>query len=207
MEHKDLVPLKWPDGWSRTLIDQRQSRSAWKKPFSYYREQVLKELVRVGASAVTISRNEPAKERVDPGVAVWFSLKPAEDFSWQAGLHLDNPAPSLDEIDRAYRTLAQRHHPDAVSAGSGGDVAMFHRLSEYRKRARAWVLGTDAPPLDNCIPCDRFVSTQQNLAAIRLALAAFRQLERVGIPAILERVMDRAFKAALPGAPTTGGQS
>jgi hypothetical protein len=99
VEHKDQIPLKWPEGWSRTLIDQRQSRSAWKKPFSFYREQVLKELERIGASAVTISRNEPAKERVDPGVAVWFSLKPAEDFSWQTGLHLDNPMPSLEEID------------------------------------------------------------------------------------------------------------
>jgi hypothetical protein len=75
---------------------------------------------------------------------------------------------------------------------------MFHRLVSTASTRPAWVLGTNAPPLDNCIPCDRFVNQQQNIAAIRLALAAFRQLERVGIPAILERVMDRAFKAALP---------
>lgn len=193
MEHKDLIPLKWPEGWSRTLIDQRQSRAVWKKSFSSYREQVLKELERIGASAVTISRNDASKERLDPGVAVWFSLKPAEDFSWQAGLHLDNPAPSLAEIDDAFRVLAMKHHPDR-----GGDVEMFKRLRAYRDKAKAWVLGTEAAPLDNCIPCDRFVNQQQNLAAIRLALGAFRQLERVGIPAILERVMDRAFKAALP---------
>lgn len=198
MEHKDLTPLKWPTGWSRTLIDQRKTRAGWKKPISFYKASVLKELERIGVTAVTVSHNEPSKERVDPGVAVWFSVKPAEDFSWQSGLHLDNPAPSLDEIDKAFRSLAQKHHPDAVANGSGGDIQMFHRLSEYRKQARAWVLGTNAPALDNCIPCDKFVEVRQNLAAIRLALAAFRQLERVGIPAILERVMDRAFKAALP---------
>jgi hypothetical protein len=198
VESKLIVPLKWPDGWSRTLIDQRKNRAGWKKPFSFYEQSVVKELDRIGASAATIYRNEPAKERVDPGVAVWFSLKPKSDVSWQIGLKLDNPVPSLSEIDAAFRELAKPHHPDAVNNGSGGDVAMFHRLSEYRKQARAWVLGTDAPTLDNCIPCDRFVEARQNLAAIRLALAAFRQLERVGIPAILERVMDRAFKTALP---------
>jgi hypothetical protein len=195
IEHKDLVPLKWPSGWSRTLIGERKDRSVWKKSVSAYRDQVLKELGRVGASAVTISRNDPSKERIDPGVAVWFSLKPAEDFSWQTGLHLDSPAPTLAEIDEAFRVLAMKHHPD-----KGGDIEMFKRIRDYRDKAKAWVLGTNTTPLDNCIPCDRFVTQQQNLAAIRLALGAFRQLERVGIPAILERVMDRAFKAALPGA-------
>jgi hypothetical protein len=198
MEHKDQVPLKWPEGWGRTLIEHRKSRAGWKKPLADYKAAVLKELDRFGITAATISMNELHKQRMDPGVAVWFSIKPAADFSWQAGLHLDNPAPSLKEIDDAYRGLIQKHHPDAVENGSGGDVQMFHRLTEYRKQARAWVLGTSAPVLDNCIPCDRFTEPRQNLAAIRLALAAFRQLERVGIPAILERVMDRAFKTALP---------
>jgi hypothetical protein len=198
MDIKDQHPLRWPEGWGRTLLEHRKSRSHWKKPFSFYREQVTKELQRLGASAVTISRHDPTKERMDPGVAVWFSLKPSEDFSWQSGLHLDNPVPSLDEIDSAFRKLAQVHHPDAVSNGSGGDVQVFHRLSEYRKQARAWVLGGDAPALDNCIPCDRFADARQNIAGIASALRHFRGLELVGIPAILERVMDRTFKVALP---------
>lgn len=198
MEHKEQIPLKWPEGWGRTLIDQRKPQGGWKKPFEFYRDSALKELERLKASTVTISRNERGKERLDPGVAAWFSQKPTSDFSWQSGLHLENPAPSLDEIDLAYRKLAQKHHPDAVANGSGGDIQVFHRLSEYRKQARAWVLGTDAPALDNCIPCDRFTEAQLNMAAISMALKAFRQLERVGIPAILERVMSQAFKAALP---------
>lgn len=194
----DETPLKWPDGWSRTLIDQRKTQGSWKKPFSHYRDAVIQELERMGVSAVTISRNDSSKERLDPGVAVWFSMKPASDFSWQAGLQLDNPIPSLEDIDSAYRRLAQKHHPDAVSNGSGGDIQMFHKLSEFRKKARAWVLGENAQKHDNCIPCDRFMDARQNLAAIRSALAHFRGLERVGIPAILERVMSSAFKTALP---------
>jgi hypothetical protein len=191
-------PLRWPDGWSRTLIDHRHNRSAWKKMFQFYSESVVKELRRIGVSAITISRQGSDKENRDPGVAVWYSLKPASDFSWQIGLQLDNPIPSLDEIDSSFRRLAQKHHPDAVNNGSGGDVAMFHRLSEYRKQARAFVLGQNAPTLDNCIPCDKFTTPAQNMAAINLALKYFRGLERVGIPAILERVMDRTFRTALP---------
>ena len=198
LEVKDEVPLKWPEGWSRTLIEQRKTQGSWKKTFSHYRDAVISELERMGCTAVTISRNDSGKERIDPGVAVWFSMKPTSDFSWQTGLHLDNPAPSLDEIDSAYRRLAQKHHPDAVANGSGGDVAMFHKLSDFRKKARAWVLGENAQNHDNCIPCDRFTDARQNLAAIRSALAHFRGLERVGIPAILERVMSSAFKTALP---------
>lgn len=198
IEIQEDTPLRWPEGWSRTLIEQRKNQAAWKRPYAFYRDAVIKELSRMGVMAVTISRNERDKERLDPGVAVWFSMKPTDDFAWQVGLGLDNPAPSLDEIDAAYRRLVQKHHPDAVANGSGGDVQMFHKLTEYRKKARAWVLGSNAPSHDNCIPCDRFTDPRQNLAAIRSALAHFRGLERVGIPAILERVMSSAFKAALP---------
>lgn len=198
IEVKEQQPLKWPEGWSRTLIDHRKTQASWKKPFSFYREQVMKELERMGVSAVTISRQDSSKERLDPGVAVWFALKVTEDFSWQTGLQLDDPAPTLDQIDSAYRRLVQKHHPDAVANGSGGDVQIFHKLQEYRKRARAWVLGHDAQNYDNCIPCDRFTDQRQNLAAVASALRYFRGLERVGIPAILERVMTQAFKTALP---------
>lgn len=198
LQVSDESPLRWPQGWSRTLIEHRKSQASWKRPFAFYRDAVIKEFEKMGVSAITISKNELSKERLDPGVAVWFALKPMADFGWQTGLGLDNPAPSLDEIDSAYRKLAQKHHPDAVTNGSGGDVAMFHKLGDYRKRARAWVLGENAPVNDNCIPCDRFNDARQNLAAIRSALAHFRGLERVGIPAILERVMSTAFKAALP---------
>lgn len=198
MDHEVGYPLRWPEGWSRTLIDNRKTQSSWKKPFSFYEDAVSKELQRMGATSILISRNDTSKERLDPGVAVWFSIKATDDFSWQAGLQLDNPAPSLSEIDAAYRRLAQKHHPDAVANGSNGDIQMFHKLGEYRKKARAWVLGGDEKKHDNCIPCDRFTDARQNLAAVAAALRYFRGLERVGIPAILDRVMSTAFKNELP---------
>lgn len=201
VEMKEITPLRWPDGWSRTLIDQRKHQAAWKKPYSFYRDAVHRELERMGVQSIEITRNEYSKERVDPGVSVWFSLKPTEDFTWQLGLQLDNPMPTLTDIDAAYRRLVQKHHPDRIEQGSGGDIAMYHKLTEFRKNARAWVLGGELTKHDNCIPCDRFTNAAQNMAAVASALRHFRGLERVGIPAILERVMQSAFKTALP---TTG---
>lgn len=199
METREQIPLRWPEGWSRTLINNRKRQGSWKRPGSFYRDAVLKELGRVGATAVTISRNEPIKEEIDPGIAVWFSMKPTKDFSWQLALQLDNPMPTEDQIRDAFVRIARKHHPDQVNSGSGGDPQIYMQLDEHRKKALAWIRGSGAPALDHCIPCDRFVETRQNLAAVASALRAFRALERVGIPAILERVMDRAFKAALPG--------
>jgi hypothetical protein len=191
-------PLKWPEGWSRTLIENRQPKSAWKKPLSHYSDAVVHELELMSVSSVTISRNDGDLARRDPGVAVWFSIKPVQDWSWQSGLQIDSPIPSLEEIDTAYKRLARKHHPDAVANGSGGDIQTYHKLTDYRKKARAWVLGEDKTQHGNCIPMDRFTEVRLNLAGIRAALAHFRGLERLGMPAIVERVMSTAFKAALP---------
>lgn len=197
MEFKELIPLKWPEGWGRTFIDQRKHQGAWKKMYGYYEESVVKELERLGASSATISHNDLRKQDKDPGIAVWFSLKMSEDHSWQTELQIDNPNPTEDEIRQAFRRVAGKHHPDQVANGSGGDVKMYLRLDEHKKKAMAWVRG-DAAALDNCIPCDRFTEARQNLAAVSLALKAFRQLERVGVPSILERVMEHGFRTALP---------
>ena len=196
-EAENLIPLKWPEGWTRTPIGDRKPQAAWKKSMTVYGQGVTQELIRLGAVSATISHHEAFKERLDPGVAVWFAMKKKEDFSWQAGLRLESPLPTLEEIERAYKQLTGTHHPDAVANGSGGDVQIFYRLAEWREQARAWIQGK--PPVhEHCIPCDRFNEIRLNLAAIRLALSHFRGLERVGTPAILERVMERAFKAALP---------
>lgn len=198
LETQEVYPLKWPEGWSRTLIENRKTQGSWKKPYSFYRDAVEKELERMGVSSVSISRNEPSKERLDPGVAIWFSIKATADFSWQAGLQLDNPMPTLKEIDEAFRRLSRKHHPDLIANGSGGDIQMFHKLTDHRKKASAWILGGEAQKHDNCIPMDRFSDARQNLAAILGALRHFRGLERLGMPAILDRVMSTAFKNELP---------
>lgn len=189
--------LLWPDGWERTRIQDRKSQAAWKSSRQKYHDALVAELLRMGATSILITHAE--NERMDTAVSVWFSLK-KEDLSWQDGLGIYNPAPTLDEIDTAYRERAMKHHPDR-----GGDIEIFKKLGEYRKAARSWVLGTHEARHEYVVPCDRFDEVRLNLAALRLAFAAFRSLERVGVPAILERTLDKAFKTALP-MPAQGGE-
>jgi len=188
---QEETKLLWPDGWERTRIQDRKPQASWKKPTAAYRDSLVRELEMMGATAILISRSD--NERLDPGVAVWFSLK-KEDLSWQDGLGIFNPAPTLDEIDEAYRTKAMKYHPDR----EGGDIEIFKKVGEYRKAARAWVLGTHDARHEYVVPCDRFKEVRLNFAALRLAFASFRSLERVGVPAILERTLNKAFKSALP---------
>jgi hypothetical protein len=75
IEVKATTPLRWPNGWSRTLIDQRRTQGAWKKSGMHYLTQIEQELARMGVSSVEISRNEPSKERLDPGNGNVYSLK------------------------------------------------------------------------------------------------------------------------------------
>lgn len=198
MDHQELTPLRWPEGFGRTLINDRRSQGAWKKPYSVYAKAVAEELRKLGASAVQITRQPPSEERIDPGVAVWFALKRTEDFSWQRGLQIDSPKPTIAEIDSAFKRLAAKHHPDSVAGGSGGDVKLYMKFDEWRRLAKAWVRGANVEALDNCLPCDVFVEARQNIAAIKLTLAHLRGLERLGNPFVVERVMERSFRAALP---------
>ena len=77
----DAYPLQWPATWPRT--DQPQL-AKFKTPFSFARDQLLRELELLGARSVVISSNMMvrqdgflyAKQRVpdDRGVAVYFTL-------------------------------------------------------------------------------------------------------------------------------------
>jgi hypothetical protein len=199
IEVSDESPLRWPDGWPHTFIEKRVARAAWKKPMADYRKSLTLELERLGVTAASISFNVGHAASIDPGVAVWFSVKAKNDFGWQAGLHLDNPAPSSDEIAKAFRELAKKHHPEAVANGSGGDIEYFYKLDTWRKQANAWIRGESLfVRHENCIPCDVFHEVKWNIAGIRLALSYFRGLERLGQPAIVERIMDHTFRASLP---------
>jgi len=185
--------LRWPLGWNRTLIELRKNENRWSKPFDYYRQQVIRELTLMGATSILITHGLVNQERLDPGVAVWFSLQ-KEDYSWQTLLGLP-PAPALDEIDSAYREKAKGVHPDR---SDGGDPEMFRRLSEARKMARAWVLGTHTDRHEYVMALDRYTTIRSNLAGLWRAFNNFRSLQRLGMPTILERVLDKAFKSALP---------
>jgi hypothetical protein len=190
----EQAELRWPDGWERTRIQDRKSQSAWKKPRGEYRTMLIKELERIGVTSllITFSNNE----RVDPGIAVWFS-RAKNDFTWQEALGLDTPAPTLAEIDNAFQQKAMKFHPDRPD---GGDIGTFQQLVQHRKNAKAWIQGTHEGAHDFAVACDRFTEVRLNMAALRLAFTAFRQLERVGVPAILDRALERTFRQQLtPG--------
>jgi hypothetical protein len=190
---KDEMQVRWPDGWTRTLIELRKPGKQWQKPVDYYRALVVKELTMMGATSILISRGPLDKERLDPGVAIWFSLV-KEDYSWQTLLELP-PAPRMEQIDSAYRDKVKVVHPDR---GDGGDIEMFKRYGEARKRAQAWVLGTHTDRHEYVMALDRYAAIRWNLAGLWRAFNCFRSLQRLGMPTILERVLDKAFKAALP---------
>lgn len=151
------------------------------------------ELERLGATGSILVCRSP-DERMDPGVAVWFSMR-KEDFGWQQGLGLDNPAPTPDQINSAFREKARKFHPDNPSTG---DPEMFKKLSEWRDAALAWVTGTHAHSRESVMAIDQYTEARLNLCAIRLAFGHIRALERVGAPGILSQAMG-GFRAKLTG--------
>ncbi len=188
----DKSPLKWADGWDRVPIGDRKDMKAWKKPFAYYRDALVQQLERMGANEVMISFNVGDDARRDPGVVVYFSKPIKADYSWQMGLGIDNPAPTIAEIDEAYRKKALLNHPDR-----GGDVEIFKKLGKYREAAKGWVMGKQGSDFEYALPCDRFSEPRWNLNALRLGIAALRRLEEYGLPGMLERTF-RGFRVALP---------
>lgn len=199
---EDLT-LRWPDGCERTRIKERKPQASWKKTRLEYHTALIDELGRMGATSILITRSKD--ERLDPGVAVWFSMA-KEDFSWQQTLGLDNPAPTLEEIDTVFRERARKCHPDAPS---GGDPAMFKKLNEARIQARAWIQGTHTHRHEYVMAIDQYTESRLNLCALKLAFSYIRGLERVGAPAILSQTLG-AFRAKLTGGsandPTTASK-
>lgn len=58
LDGREELRLKWPEGWPRTRLQDRQARSAWKRNFADSRDGLLKELVRLGATSYLLTRNE-----------------------------------------------------------------------------------------------------------------------------------------------------
>lgn len=194
---KETYPLSWPDGWIRTRIQDRKANSQWKKNANEARDGLIKELERMGVESMLISTNIPTKfsgalqsvEPRDPGVAVYFSRKLKEDFSWQDILGINDPAPTLERIDQVYRDKARQHHPD-----SGGDIETFKMITAARDRAREWVNQRENQEHQYVIACDTFREVRWNITAIRLTIAAIRQMERCGTSSLLERAF-KGFEA------------
>lgn len=195
---KEAYPLAWPEGWVRMRIQDRKAQAAWKKNANDSRDLLVKELERWDVESMLISTNIPTKfsgalqtvqEPRDPGVALYFSRKLKEDYTWQDILGINDPAPSLEMIDRAYRDKARLHHPD-----SGGDIETFKMITAARDKARAWVNQREHQDHQYVIACDTFKEVRWNITAIRLTIAALRQMERCGTSSLLERAF-KGFEA------------
>jgi hypothetical protein len=186
---KESFPLLWPEGWPRTRIQDREVRPAWKKTELQSIAALERELKLFGAIAPVITRRDPQDFRTapDPSIAVWFSRKKEEeDFSWQAALSIDNPAPTVDEIERAFRRVAAKYHPDNQQTG---DLETYHVFDKHKKNAIAYVNQMSGKTRDFCVPCDNFKEAKWNINAIRMTIASLRQMERDGTSGLLERAM------------------
>lgn len=187
---KETNPLQWPDGWPRTRLQDREAKSAWKKNYQQSVDGLLKELKRLGATSCLITRNERGNQ--DSGVSVYFSLTPLDNYGWQEALGFVGEVPTIQQIDAAYRERIKNIHPDAPKP----DLVLFHKLTKHRDDARAWARGTQRVEHEKVIPCDAFKEPQWNINAIRLTIAAMRQIERCGSPMMMERAF-RGFSKAL----------
>lgn len=199
-EKKEAFPLSWPEGWPRVRPQDRRPMASWKRNATQYRDALATELERMRSPSSVISTNVPLNMRgaltsgiepLDVGVAVYFSRKIKEDFSWQDALGIHDPAPTEQQIHDAFRRLAQQYHPDR-----GGDVAMFQAVTKHRDNALRWITRKTNQNFDYVIACDQFKEVRLNMAAIVMTLKAIRQIERAGTSSLLER----AFKgfSALP---------
>lgn len=200
MIEREEYPLRWPDGWPRTGFQYRKPQAAWKKPYAQVVESLARELKRLGATVWVITRNRGETE--DCGVAVYFSLKPVDQYGWQEALGFIGKVPTVDEINRAYHERIRKIHPDCPTP----DAALFMAVTEHKNRAIDWAMGRQRTEYDKVIACDVFNTARLNLNAVRLTIAAMRQIGRCGASVMMERAF-RGFSKQIAAAAATGGVS
>lgn len=179
-----MQQLRWPEGQKRTRINQREKRGQWKKPLSHYEKELHAELAKLKAVGVVVT-GDADTQKIDPGVAVYFSLPPAEaSGDWQDVLGIDNPKPSMAEIDERLRSLQARFHPDNQKTGN---TELYLAVGEAAREAKAWATGNFGKRHEKAIACDRYNEVRLNVKAIQVTIAALRRVEESGAPGFLER--------------------
>ena len=193
---RESYPLVWLEGWPRTPLKDREQKKQWKKTEPLAIADLELELKRFGVVAPVLTRKDPhdSKGAADPSVAVYFSRSREEDYSWQAALGIENPAPTLDEIKAAFLKLALRYHPDNQQTG---DLETYQALDAHRKNAVAYVNRMIGSTHELGICCDRYSEARWNIFAISNTVYSLRQMERDGASSLLERAL-KGFAAALP---------
>lgn len=191
---KETYPLQWPSDLPRTMIGDRENRKGWKKTERQSIESLENELRLFAAIAPFISRKDPQDIRSapDPSIAVHFSRKKEDDYSWQGALGISNPAPTVAEINGAFRRLAAKYHTDR-----GGDLETYLALDKHKQNALAFCNRMSGQSPEYSIGCDKFKEVRWNILAIAHTIWSFRRMERDGTSRMVERSMS-GFKTALP---------
>jgi hypothetical protein len=140
-----------------------------------------KELTRMGVTRFVVTWNGSGSR--DSGVAVWFDRKNEDDFKWQDILGIENPYPTVDQLDSAYKAKVKLVHPDL---NPGIDKALYLDLTKAREDATKWVRGTTDLPKGYVIPSDQWKEARQNLYAIIGTVQAFRRIQRLGATQLYE---------------------
>jgi hypothetical protein len=180
----NMQSLRWPEGQKRTLIKNRDKRGQWKKPLSHYIKELGVELDKIKAVGVVLT-GDPASEKIDSGVVLYFSLPPAEATGeWQDVLGIDSPKPSTAEIEARSIELRRRYHPDNLQTGN---LDYYLKVDAAKKEALAWVTGDFGKRHERCIPCDRYNEVRLNVKAIQVTIAALRRVSDAGAPGLLDR--------------------
>lgn len=180
----NMQTLRWPEGQKRTRINQREKRGQWKKPLSYYVNELETELEKLKAVGVVIT-GDPKAEKIDPAVAVYFSLPPAEaSGDWQEILGIDNPKPKVEEIDARFKELRVKYSPDNRQTGN---IDYYLKCEAAAREAKAWATGDFGKKHEKAIACDRYGEVRLNVKAIQVTIAALRRVEESGAPGFLER--------------------
>ena len=187
-------PLKWPEGQEQTLLDRRMAKNGWKLPLQKYVDRLALQLEKLGIESAELTFNPAPTDRIEPGVALYFAQPQSSDYSWQVGLGIDKSMPTEDEINAAFHAKAMVHHPDKVKQ-TGGDIKLYYRYDDYRKKAIAWVKGIVRR--EYVIAVDRCKEPRWNVEALRLIAKAAATMDEYGNPGTLERTF-KGFKVALP---------
>lgn len=195
MSEVERYPLEWPKQQVRTRIQDQGTIGAARRSWREYLAMLDKELKRMGVLRYVVTYNElgGANSR-DPGVAVWFSRKKDEAYKWQDILGIDNPYPTIDDIENSFKSRVKAVHPDL---NPGKDPEPYHQLVKARKDAISFVKGTSELPSDYVIPCDAYKERYHNLYAIVRTIKALRDIERFGAGQLFEGAL-HGFAGALP---------
>lgn len=196
VELEDRQPLKWPEDRPRTRFQDRKPQAAWKMPYADTLKGLQRELELLKATSALITHNSYGHE--DGGVAVWLSRKPVDDYGWQDALGFIGVVPTEKDITHAYMQRVSKIHPD----GPTPNRVAFDELTKHRDNARRWVRGERTVEHETVMAVDTFKEIRHNLNAIKLTLAALRQIERCGSPVMMEQAF-RGFRPALMAQPST----